>query len=120
MALNELVDRNLIILDINTDRKMKARAKRCCYIDTKTIAEFGNPIGLVFPTTIREENIRDFLLMKALQCPGARGNGIRAEHEHTVNIEGKGIIQARLMSIAFPKGVHGPDRVPSIRSDFQH
>lgn len=96
---------------------MNARGTRVWYIYTEAIAEFGNSIGFVLPTTICKENIRNLLLVKELQGPCAGRNGIGAKHEDTVDVKGEGIIQGRMMSIAFAKVVDGAEPVPSRSED---
>jgi hypothetical protein len=80
------------------------------YIYAEMFAEFGNAIGFVLATTVREENIRNLPLMKKFQRPCTRRNGALAKHENTVNVKGKGIIEG--VRIAFAEAVHRAQGAP--------
>jgi len=71
---------------------------------------------LPLPSPVGEKNIWNLPLLKELQSLCTCGNRIRSQHQHTIDIEGEGIIQFwfATMQASFPILMNGVKGVSTI------
>jgi hypothetical protein len=89
MTLDELIHRNL----------WSVLLRGLGNIDAETIAELGDTVRFPFSTTVCEEDIWDFLLLKDFEGSGSCRDSIWAEHENAIDVKCKRVIEFRLETL---------------------
>ena len=86
------------------------------YVDTKTVAQLGDTIVLPLPSPVGKKNIRNLPLLKELQSLCTCWDRIRSQHQHSIDIEGEGIIQFWFATkqASFPILMNGANGVSTI------